>query len=70
MKASSWECKGCTNICHLLFDGEVFTYCKPMVFDGGNRTEWHGNHVSCLDYTTDPKKHDVQVRLHPAMLKA
>lgn len=61
----SWTCKGCTNKCLLMFNGEVFEYCKPAI-NGGNRTEWvTDDYIVCLDYTTDPSAYDSQVRIHP-----
>ena len=64
MAASSWECKGCTNLCYMNFNGEVGTYCRSY-YDtkaGRNRTKWIGDKVICLDYTTDPKATDTQIR--------
>lgn len=69
MRLQSWSCKDCTNRCLLMFDGEVFEYCKPAIA-GTCRTEWvTDTYIDCLDYTTDAKAYDTQARLHPAMLK-
>lgn len=45
----SWSCKGCTDT--VVIDGN--TYCRPMVMEGGNRKEWQGNTIVCLDKTED-----------------
>lgn len=55
MKLQSWSCKGCTNICHLEYKGEVHTYCNTSYFQPDNKgLEWQGDYCACLDYTTDP----------------
>lgn len=60
MALSSWSCEGCTNVCYRYIDGEIRKYCKEF---GNNRTEWQGDHVACLDYTTDERKTDEQAAL-------
>jgi len=59
----SWKCKGCTNICFQMYGGEVAEYCRPMAEKGSHRTKWIGDTLFCLDYTTDPKATDPQVRM-------
>ena len=59
-KLTSWTCNGCTNVCWRLVDGEVFKYCRLF---GRMRTEWQGDYLACLDYTTDPNATDRTVRL-------
>lgn len=67
---SSWSCKGCTNICYLsLPNGEVGTYCRTVIEKGEYRRKWFGNECRCLDYTTDPRKTDRRVQVHPSFLK-
>ena len=51
----SWSCKGCTNICHIVIDGKIETYCRSVIEKGGNRKQWFGDYLACLDYTTDEK---------------
>lgn len=65
MAVTSWSCKGCTNHCYRTVDGETFQYCRAFIENGENKTEWHGDHVVCLDYTTDPDAFDPVVRIHP-----
>lgn len=63
MKASSWNCKGCTNICHRLINGETATYCKPIL-EGRSRREWvTEDFIDCLDYTTDPEAEEKEVKI-------
>ena len=59
MALTSWSCKGCTNTCYKLFEGKVYAYCSIE----NNRTEWQGDYLACLDYTTDPDAEDKQVRI-------
>jgi len=67
---SSWSCTGCTNKCYRMCgDGQVYEYCRPVIEKGTNNRKWIGNHCSCLDYSTDPKKTDKAVRVHPDFLK-
>ena len=35
----SWSCKGCTNICYRLIDGEVAEYCRPVIEKGNQSIE-------------------------------
>ena len=65
MALSSWSCEGCTNICYRYINGEIRKYCKEF---GSSRTEWQGDYVACLDYTTDPNALDPEVRIHECML--
>lgn len=59
----SWDCKGCTNICYRLMDGQVFKYCRPML-EGRSRHEWVTEEmIDCLDYTTDPKAEERDVKI-------
>ena len=49
----------------MIYNGELNTYCRAF-YDTPelrNRTEWHGDEVVCLDYTTDPAAEDKQVRI-------
>lgn len=65
----SWDCKGCTNICYRLIDGQVFKYCRPMI-EGRHRTAWISDtFVDCLNKTLDPKATDTVVRLHPSLVR-
>lgn len=64
MSTSSWCCAGCTNLCHQIYNGEVGTYYRVIYDQPKNKgTKWIGEHVTCLDYTTDPKAEDRQVRV-------
>jgi len=63
-KLSSWTCKGCTNVCYRILNGEVFTYCRPVIEKGSHRTRWEGDFINCLDKTTDPKAEDKQVKMY------
>lgn len=66
----SWSCKGCTNVCYLEVNGEVFKYCKPTV-EGRVRHEWvTDTFIDCLDKTNDPSATDNTVKVHPNILKA
>ena len=69
MKAKSWECKGCTNICYrMLSDGNVYAYCRPIL-EGRHRTEWiTDSYVDCLDRTFDPAATDPVTRIHEEVL--
>lgn len=59
----SWDCKGCTNICYRLLNGETMTYCKPML-EGRARHEWvTEDYLACLDYTTDSTALDMEVTM-------
>ena len=65
MALSSWNCKGCTNWCYqILPNGETGKYCRT-IYDQPNHKglKWFGDHLDCLDYTTDPKAEDTQVRM-------
>ena len=70
MALSSWSCKGCTNVCYRMVGGEVFEYCRPFIEKGKNRKKWIGDHIACLDYTTDPRKTDNIVRVHDCEMEA
>lgn len=66
--ASSWNCKGCTNLCHLSFNGKVGTYCRVYYDQPDHKgRQWiDDDTIVCLDYTTDPEAEDTQVRFwHP-----
>ena len=59
----SWSCKGCTNICYRLINGEVATYCRP-VLEGRQKIKWvTDEYVDCLNKTTDPKATDDVIRM-------
>lgn len=68
MTLRSWSCKGCTNHCYLMVNGEVHKYCRPMI-EKRQRTEWQGDYIACLDYTQDPAAEDKVVRLHKCEMK-
>ena len=59
----SFTCKGCTNKCHMICDGEVGEYCRT-IYDQPNHKgyKWEGDYLRCLDYTTDPEAEDVNIR--------
>ena len=60
---TSWRCKGCTNVCYRSLHGETFEYCKPTL-EGRVRHEWvTDDHISCLDYTTDPAVTETEVKI-------
>lgn len=65
MALSSWTCKGCTNICHMIApDGRLGTYCRTIYDQPNNKgLEWQGDYLACLDYTTDPEAEDKQIRM-------
>lgn len=64
MPLQSWICKGCTNICHMMIDDEVSTYCRTIYDQPDNKgKKWEGDFIRCLDYTTDPAAEDVQIRM-------
>ena len=65
MALSSWDCTGCTNLCHMITStGEVGTYCRTIYDQPNNKgKKWFGDHIACLDYTTDPKAEDRQLRM-------
>ena len=64
MSTKSWDCKGCTNLCHMMYNGQVNTYCRVIYDQPDNKgTRWFGDEVRCMDYTTDPEAEDTQVRL-------
>lgn len=63
-RQSSWSCDGCTNICYRATPNGVFRYCRMVIEHGGQKVEWQGDHVACLDYTNDPEQTDDMVRIH------
>ena len=65
MSASSWNCAGCRNLCHMMgSDGVVATYCRTIYDQPKHKgTKWVGDKVICLDYTSDPGAEDQQVRI-------
>lgn len=65
MSAKSWNCEGCTYLCHMIYNGKTNTYCRAFYENPElrNRTEWIGDEVVCLDYTIDPDAEDTQVRI-------
>lgn len=65
MKTKSWSCKGCTNVCHMIYNGEAATYCRAIYDQPKHKgTKWINDHeVICQDYTTDPNAEDRQVRI-------
>lgn len=66
----SWSCKGCTNICYRLIDGEVAEYCRPVIEKGNNRREWvTDTFIDCLDKTTDPAATDPIPKIHGCYLE-
>ena len=62
MALESWSCSGCTNKCHQVYEGKVAEYCRALYDQKVVRREWIGNRIECLEYTTDPKATDTQVR--------
>ena len=59
----SWSCKGCTNVCYRIANGETQEYCRSVIEKGKFHTKWvTDDFVDCLDKTTDPKATDVRVR--------
>lgn len=60
---SSWSCAGCTNICYMMHNGETGTYCKAMYQGPYKGKKWYGDHIACLDYTTDPARTDNQTKI-------
>lgn len=63
MSLQSWTCKDCINTeMRITPNGEIAEYCK-FTDDYGhtNRTEWHGDLVTCLDKQT---KHDEVIKCH------
>lgn len=65
-KQSSWKCKGCKNICHMIaLSGEIGTYCRVIYDHPDNKgTKWiDEDTIICLDRTEDRKAEDTQVRL-------
>lgn len=65
----SYDCKGCTNICHMIYNGETATYCRGY-YDRLLRRKWFGDELRCLSYTTDPEAEDKQVRMWQPPKKA
>lgn len=64
----SWTCKGCTNICFRLINGEVCEYCRPVI-EGRHRKKWvTETFIDCLDKTTDPDATDPIPRIHEDLL--
>lgn len=62
-KLRSWSCKGCTNVCYRLINGEVAEYCRPTL-EHRHRKEWiTEEYIACLDYTTDPEATDNVIRM-------
>lgn len=65
----SWDCKGCTNVCYRLINGEVHEYCRP-VLEGRHKKEWvTDTFIDCLDKTTDPDATDAVIRIHEDLTK-
>lgn len=63
-KLRSWSCKGCTNVCYRLINGEVAEYCKPAL-EGRVRHEWvTEDFVDCLDKTMDPEATDRVIKIY------
>lgn len=63
-KLKSWSCKGCTNVCYRLINGEVAEYCKPAL-EGRVRHEWvTEDFVDCLDKTMDPEAMDKNIKIY------
>lgn len=65
MRTKAWTCDGCTNICYMIYNGEVGKYCRANYEnpDGKIRIEWRGDECFCLDRTTDPEREDKQIRI-------
>lgn len=63
MSLQSYSCKGCTNVCFRLINGEVAEYCRA-VLEGTHKTEWRGDILYCLNKTNDPSCTDNQVRIY------
>lgn len=63
MATKSWNCKGCRNYCHMIYNGVVSRYCRTY-YDQPHAKgrKWFGDELRCLDYTTDPEAEDTQVR--------
>ena len=63
---TSWSCKGCTNLCYRLDaqTGEINKYCRTTYEQPNNKgLLWEGNHLKCLDYTTDASATNNQVEI-------
>lgn len=54
MSLKSWSCKDCVNTEIRITRNGLAEYCR-FTDDSGhkNRTEWHGDLVTCLDKKTD-----------------
>ena len=60
----SWSCEGCTNVCYMLYESDVRKYCRVNFDYPDNKgLQWQENYLACLDYTTDPKAEDKQIRI-------
>lgn len=69
MASKSWSCAGCTNTVDMITpQGDVATYCRQIVENGGLKTKWAGDYVYCTAYTTDEKRRirNIQMYLNAA----
>lgn len=54
MALKSWTCKGCLNTEMRITKNGLAEYCRFTDDNGNsNRTEWHGDLVTCIDKRTE-----------------